>query len=157
MPDDTDRLIDLDAVLAEPIPVKLGGDTYYLPGDAPVEEMLRLELKAEKLSTEVKGKTAEEILEMREDLAADVDDLFRLQDSEQLPEGGLRLTDGQLQSLLTRLYEIYYPNVSADGKGGRGRPTGTQRSSRSSRRSPARSAAKRPARKRSPSSTSSRI
>lgn len=134
------RLIDLDAVISEPVVVKLKGEEHMLPGDAPTEDLLRLSVKAERMEKEAEGKTPEELLEMREDLAGDIEDLFRLEDPD-LEEGAISLADSQFRELLDRLFEIYYPNAMAAPEGG-ARPTGTRRKPRSSRPSRAKSGGK---------------
>lgn len=152
------ELIDLDAVVPEDLEVQIAGQIYRLPGDAPTEMVLRLSVLAERLeSAGADGKNMEEMLEMREELSAEIEALFRLRQPE-LEEGSLELSDRQVGTLIAKLFGYYYGRVDpeADDEGG-DRPTESGASSppkpRSSGRSRPRSRPK--ARKASASSTSS--
>jgi hypothetical protein len=159
---DAPRILDLNAVVAPDIFVELGQDEngrpkrYPFPGDAPMEDLLRLMVKANAVDT-FEG-SPEDLLAMREDLGEDVDDLFRLRTPD-LDEDEIHLSDGQLGELLVGLMRIYSEALSAAADGGDeggARPTSTRRSSKNGKRSPTssgRSRRKRPAR--SASSTSS--
>lgn len=132
----TAKLIDLDAVVPDDLRVKLNGKTYKLPGDAPTELLLRLSLQAEKFN-EAKDKAPEELLEMREELGGLIEDLFALRND--LEDGEIELTDRQVAELLESLFAIYFA-VDGDTEEGGDRPTPP--STKSSRPSKRRSAAK---------------
>lgn len=158
------RILDLNRVLAPDIFVEVGKDEngeprrYAFPGDAPMEDLLRLMIEAENLTkVDPTQTTPEEMLEMREQLDADVEDLFRLRNPE-LEEGEIRLTDRQTGELiygLMRLYnEIMAGEAEPDEEGG-ARPTSTRQRPKSARRSRTSSARSRKPKAASGSSTSS--
>ena len=138
--------IDLDALLPDDIPVKLGGVTYKLPGDPPVELLLRLQLLAQKID-EAQDAAPEELLKLREELAAEIEELFSLR-NELSEDEPIQLTDRQTAGLLEQLFEKYFA-VEEDGD----RPTSTKAKPKSSRPSARKSPAR--ARRAAASSTSS--
>lgn len=149
----SERLIDLNAVISPDINVRLGDKSYKLPGDAPVEDLLRLMVKAEELD-KTENKAPQEILEEREEIAADVEELFRIRQPN-LPEGEISLSDAQLVELLVGLSRIYNEALAdAQSAAGGGRPTQTPPKPRRRKPSATSSARRRP-RSGSASSTSS--
>ncbi|HXS25887.1 MAG TPA: hypothetical protein VN719_16750 [Gemmatimonadales bacterium] len=141
-------LIDLDAVLAPDIRVKLGGETYRLPGDAPTETLLSIVQLTEEMDKAVKATDETRILELRAEMAERVEDLFALR--QDIPEGfGAAIPEVQTVELVRRLFQHYY----GDGEGGDRPTTPTPASSRNGARSRPRSG--RTAKPRSPSSASS--
>lgn len=162
----SERILDLNAVIPDDILVELGENEdgsakrYAFPGDAPMEDLLRLMVKA-KAVDEFRG-SAEEALELREDLSADVEDLFRLRNPD-LEDGEIHLTDTQLGELLMGLMRIYseaLQEAAAEaledaGDEGGTRPTSTRRSSKNGKPSRASSGRRRKAKAASASSTSS--
>lgn len=132
-------MIDLDAVLADDLPVKLNGKTWKLPGDAPTELLLSIILLSEQAQEAIEKEDTDRMLEVRAEMSDRVEDLFALR--QEVPEGfGAALVDAQIGELVAKLFAHYYPS----GEGGGGRPTPepeaeTPQSSRSSGRSRPRS------------------
>lgn len=148
---DTPDLIDLDAVVAPDLRVKLNGTVYRLPGDAPTEQLLRLQVLANRLDRESDGKNPEELLEMREELSAEIADLFRIREPD-LDDEGLDLSDAQAVELMRRLFEAYYPGGDGEDEEGGARPTPAR--TRPKRKSAPRSRASSGSRARKPSASS---
>lgn len=119
------EIVDLDAIAPKPKKVKLGGKTYTLPGDLPVETVLAIE-QAEQAE---KDGAAPEVNLLYKHLL----DLFQVHHPEikKLPIG--------MVQLLLAIPTIYF------GVGGKGKPTrktqprGASRGSTSVKRSSSRS------------------
>lgn len=90
--------IDLDEVIVEDFTVKLAGQEYRLPGDVPVESMLRLARAWDRLVAG-EGDSDENVAELSAQALA----LFRIR---QPDLEGLPLGVGQIGTLITRLYGI---------------------------------------------------
>ena len=138
------EFIDLDALLPEDIRVRLGGTDYKLPGDPPVELLLRLQLLAQKID-EAKDDSPENMLSLRKELAEELEELFAIR-NDLGEDDRIELTDRQTAGLLNDLFEKYFAVEDGD------RPT-TPQKPRSSKPSRRRSPAK--GRKAAASSTSS--
>jgi hypothetical protein len=124
--------IDLDKVVATPIPVKVGSETYKLPGDAPSELLLRIIVLVDEVEKAgrgegLEGDTPEEIAEAgihvmlakRQDLNAAIEELFSIE--QEIDEGEIELSDPQIAALVQALFSRYYPGT---GEEGGARPTG---------------------------------
>lgn len=141
---------DLDAVVAEDLRVKLGGQTWRLPGDPPSELLLRiihLQQQLGKAANEAQNQPTnatedeqaemtETLLAIREQIAEQLGELFAMRNQDFEP-GTLQMSDAQVVSLVNFLFEQY----NADEEGG-DRPTPTPpkpRSAQPSRRNSGRS------------------
>jgi len=146
------ELIDLDAFVAPDIQVKLNGETYKLPGDAPSEIILRMTNLFGTLADEETGAdNLDRILALREELSELTLELFQ----ERQPElEDIRLTDGQIIQLVSSLMKVYTASDEEEAETDATRPT---KPSAPKKKSGARSARNSRARTRapSPSSTSS--
>lgn len=97
--------IDLDEVISSDLLVVVAGVEHRLPGDAPAELLLRLSMLAEKIE---KGTDEpEEMLTLREEFGAELEQLFRVRQPD-LPEGAINLTDAQAAILLSKLFDHYF-------------------------------------------------
>lgn len=94
------RIIDLDKIVPDDIEVVLQGDTYLLPGDIPVELMLRVEHATQQLNSVTDSDEGQNVLA---DLLDAVVDLFRIRqpDVDQVPIG-LR----QAVMLISQIYSV---------------------------------------------------
>jgi len=106
-------MIDLDAVLASPIKVKVDGATYKLPGDAPSELLLSIILATERLEEAVKENEPKRLQEIRGEVSDLVTELFSI--LQEVDEGfGSGLADIQIGELVSKLFAHYY-KVDEDG------------------------------------------
>lgn len=110
---DTSTIADLDKVVASDIYVVLNGERRPLPGDAPSELLLRITLLSEELEKAVEAKDAPRMLEIREEISANVEELFALRNP-QLPEGSITLSDAQVGELVAKLFAHYYGKAVED-------------------------------------------
>jgi hypothetical protein len=142
------QLVDLDAVVSPDIRVKFDDTTYRLPGDAPSETLLRIQLISEQLSQAVTDTDVDKLLQLREELSEQIEALFSIR--QDVDPGSIQLSEKQIEELLSQLFKHYFGvdvGGEEDGEGG-DRPTSTPQRPRSGRRS-----AKSSARKASRSST----
>ncbi len=136
--------IDLDAVLAPPIKVKLEGKEWKLPGDAPTELLLSIVLLSEQAQEAIDKEDTERMMELRAEMSERIEDLFAMH--QEVPEGfGSQLVDAQIGELVSKLFEHYYSGGDEED-GDRPTPAAaTPPSSRSSARSrPSSSRARKP-------------
>jgi hypothetical protein len=164
----TSLVADLDKVVSPNIYVQLEGVKHALPGDSPSELLLRITLLSEQLEEAVEAKEAERMLEIREEISDNVEDLFRLRNP-LLEENSINLSDVQVGELVSKLFAHYYgaaiedARAEAEAEAAGTRPTQaeeeaetpTSPSSRSEKPSPASSSQGAPRRRRR-SSTRSR-
>lgn len=106
-PSDTTTIADLDKVVASDIHVKFADKKWKLPGDAPSELLLRITLLTEELEQAIEARNAEDMLALREEISENVEELFRLRNPS-LPEGTIRMSDGQVGELVAKLFAHYY-------------------------------------------------
>jgi hypothetical protein len=146
-------LIDLDAVVSPDVRVKFDDVEYRLPGDAPSETLLRIQVISEQLGKAVGDTDVDKLLALREELSETLEELFSIK--QDIEPGTINLSEKQIGELLTALFEHYYSEAEEAVEGGE-RPTPpTTRKPKSGQRSRASSRrAKRPATA-SQSSTSS--
>lgn len=124
----TSVIADLDVVVASDIYVVLGGKKRPLPGDAPSELLLRVTLLSEQLEDAVQDKDPERMLELREEISENVEELFRLRNPT-LPDGSINLSDGQVGELVAKLFKHYYGKAIEDAEAeeaGSTRPTAAE-------------------------------
>lgn len=138
--------IDLDAVLAPDIKVKLNDAEWKLPGDAPTELLLGIILLSEQAQKAIEDDDTEKMLDLRAEISDRVEELFAMR--QEVPEGfGASLADAQIGELVQKLFAHYYADDEDDPEAGGGRPTGasepastpprSRRPSRSRRTTPA--------------------
>lgn len=92
------RIIDLDEAIPQDIEVVLNGETYLLPGDIPVPDMLAMESLTRRFDAE---KDAEKLGEIVGEMNEQVIELFRVRqpDIEDLP-----MSAKQLFQVVTAVY-----------------------------------------------------
>lgn len=144
------ELVDLDAVVAPDIRVKFDDTTYRLPGDAPSETLLRIQLVSEQLQQAVGDTDVDKLLLLREELSEQIEALFSIR--QEIEPGSIQLSERQIGELLAHLFKHYFDIEDAGEEGGE-RPTSTPPRQRSAKRSPRSSGVRAP--KASRSSTSS--
>lgn len=113
--DNASVIADLDKVVAPDIYVILEGKKRALPGDAPTEILLRVTLLNEDLEAATEAKDGDRMLELREEISGQIEELFALRDP-QLPEGSLHLSDAQVGELTSKLFLHYYGGAVEDAQ-----------------------------------------
>ena len=111
----TTLVADLDKVVSANIHVQLDGVKHALPGDSPSELLLRITLLSEQLEEAVQAQDADRMLEIREEISDNVEELFRLRNP-LLEEGSINLSDIQVGELVSKLFAHYYGAAIEDAR-----------------------------------------
>lgn len=155
MADANGYLADLDTVASPRVKVHLNDQDWWLSGDPDSELIVNMMVLGQEMAKAVEAQDVERIRDLGGETHELIEDLFG--EHNEIPEGGLKISDRQINELLNSLMQHYQTLAQKASGGGEGDPpTGDNgaASAETPQRKPARKRATRTRRSKSQSASS---